>query len=495
MAFSKGSVGTPKRRGMGDAAATLRRPSASAPVGTQTGSLVAALGGGAAQESGSGSLRSLPISEIAPHPDNPRTSMSDLEELAASIRSAGLRQPIVVVPRDAFLIANPSAPLPDQARWVVLAGHRRLAAAQQGGIEELHAWVRPDLASRRDAGETFIIENIHRQALTPLEEGVAFSMLADLGNSQRDIAQRSGVSQAHVSKRMSLLRLPEQVQDALAGAVLTVGEALALTQVAPEDQLAVFEISRQRSVPVVSAARELERQRLIEEAKEKARARAIKESIPFVEEAESGRGGVHLLYGDAQQIKAARAAGTLCATTDGQGNFAYATSGARTSLFAKVESESDQERKLAMKARTVAAGQLVSSGKPTVREVTDALVAAALSNSLNYNEALRLVHGWLNDSVGITEPDRHVWMARVARSEASVRGWVAWALTVASAELRARSRSVWDAEVAGYIALLRSRAGYEPTGWEDRVLASIPADFGDDSDGITASSATGRAGS
>ena len=277
---------TTRSRGMGSAAAqALRRPSPAHAEGAQAHSLVAAL----SVDLNGSALQTIRVSEIAEHPDNPRTSLGALEDLADSIKVLGLRQPIVVVPVIAFNAANPGVPLESGAQWVVLAGHRRRAAALLAGVEQIPAWVRPDLAGRADASETFIAENVHRIGLAPLEEASVYALLTDLGRSQRDIAQRSGVSQAHVSKRMSLLRLPQPIQDAVASDSLAIGDALAIAAAREEIQLPAFELARARRCPVPTAIHEVERRLAVAAAVDQARDRAMAEGLRFVEPVERHR--------------------------------------------------------------------------------------------------------------------------------------------------------------------------------------------------------------
>src|SRR5664279_3978257 len=254
-----GVSGMATRRGMGAAGTTLRRPVAATEGIGGDHSLVAALAG-SANELGQ-AFQLVKVADVAEHPQNPRDSLGDLTELSASIRELGLRQPITVIPVATFRAAHPDLDVPHEARWVPLDGHRRRAAAQLAAVVEIPAWIRADLADAADAPETFLAANMHRLTLSPLEEARAMALLADLGRSQRQIAERTGFAQSHVSKRLSLLRLPQQVQDALARDELTVGDALVITGVPVEDQLAVYELSRGSRLPVTSAVNALERER------------------------------------------------------------------------------------------------------------------------------------------------------------------------------------------------------------------------------------------
>jgi ParB family transcriptional regulator, chromosome partitioning protein len=464
------------RRGMGSAGATLRRPAVEAAAGDP--GLVSALAG-SPNEAGQ-ALRMVQVAEVAEHPDNPRDELGDLTELAASIKTLGLRQPVLVVPVSTFRAAN-AVDLPPGARWVVLAGHRRRAACELAGVAEMPAWVRADLNAEADAAETFLAENVHRRGLSPLEEARAMALLVDLGFSQRQIAERGGFAQSHVSKRLSLLRLPQQIQDALASAEITVADALAITVMPAPDQLSAYELSRANGVPVAAAVSVIEREHNEAASRERARQRAEREKLTFIERpsvAFKGNPRAHRLDTKAE-VEAARRAGTLVAGTDNVGAFAYFSSTPRSNSGT---SEEERERRGANADRAAAAAQLVA-GKPTGREATEELADAVLQDRVPYTESLRLAHKWLGDSVGITGADMHRWRDSITRLDAASRVRVAWAITVAGAEARLRSRrGRWDVEDRAHVQRLVDGVGYVPSEWEKRQLARI--DEVSDSDGI-----------
>ena len=91
-----------------------------------------------------------PVEQLAGHPDNPRRSVRDLGELAASIRAHGVLEPLIVVPAEAFKAAAGTEPVallaPAGVRWVIVAGHRRHAAAVKAGAAVVPVLPRPDLA-------------------------------------------------------------------------------------------------------------------------------------------------------------------------------------------------------------------------------------------------------------------------------------------------------------------------------------------------------------
>ncbi len=470
---------TTRTRGMGSAATqALRRPPPTPEDEAPGHSLVVAL---AVDPNGS-ALRTIRVSEIAEHPDNPRTNLGALEELADSIKVLGLRQPIVVVPVIAFNAANPGVALEPGAQWVVLAGHRRKAAAQLAGVEQIPAWVRPDLAGRADASETFIAENVHRVGLAPLEEASVYALLADLGRSQRDIARRSGVSQAHVSKRMSLLRLPQPIQDAVARGSLAVGDALAIASAREEIQLPAFDLARARRCPVPTAIQEVERGLAVAAAVDQARDRAMAEGLQFVEPADRTAGPVTWSRLDNEsEVAAVRASGGLSGGCEPSGRFVY--------LKAVEASENDgpadyrEQARQATKSRRAAARQLVSN-RPSARVVSEALTDVVLFDRFDHVGALKLTQHWIGDSVGITSRDPQRWRDSLKSEDGATRGWVAWALTIAAAEIRADHSSSWGYQERDYLRLLHDKVGYTPTQWEEQRLATGDASPSD-SDGIT----------
>jgi ParB family chromosome partitioning protein len=151
----------------------------------------------------------LPLSAIAPAPDNPRRDLGDVDQLAQSMSELGVLQPLIVTPRD--------------GGYMAVVGHRRLAAAKKAGLETVPAIVRNyDEPQRRKA---MLIENCQREDLTALEEARAYRGLVELGLSQRAIASDVGVNQSHISKRIALLELPGNVQKALDAGGITIDDA------------------------------------------------------------------------------------------------------------------------------------------------------------------------------------------------------------------------------------------------------------------------------
>jgi len=190
--------------------------------------LEALLSDGAAEEDsskGSG-IQELPLDTIRPGTYQPRRHMDQaaLEELANSIRSQGVVQPILVRPREA------------SGDYELIAGERRWRAAQLAGLETLPAIVRQ--LSGDEALELALIENIQREELSPIEEAQAFERLTrEFGLTQEALADAVGRRRTTISNTLRLLRLPDEVQEALDTGQLRMGHARALLALEGESQL------------------------------------------------------------------------------------------------------------------------------------------------------------------------------------------------------------------------------------------------------------------
>lgn len=141
----------------------------------------------------------LRLDQLEPHPENVREHLVDLDDLAASIRTHGLLQPIVV---------EPCGP----GRYRLIAGHRRTAAARLAGMVTVPSVIRDDLLPE-DVVASMLVENMQRAALTPLEEARALGRLREMGCDQADLARRVGKSVPWVSSRLMLLELPADQQE------------------------------------------------------------------------------------------------------------------------------------------------------------------------------------------------------------------------------------------------------------------------------------------
>lgn len=175
---------------------------------------------------GQSGVLELSLTSILSNPRQPRSRFDDegLDELAASVGQVGILQPVLV---------RPSA---DGHRYELVAGERRLRAAERAGLTEIPAIV------RRTGDEQLLtealVENIHRTDLDPLEEALAYQqLLEDFGVTHDELARRLGRSRSAISNSLRLLNLPAAIQQRVADRQLSAGHARALLALAdPSEQ-------------------------------------------------------------------------------------------------------------------------------------------------------------------------------------------------------------------------------------------------------------------
>jgi ParB family chromosome partitioning protein len=146
----------------------------------------------------------VPLADVEPDPGQPRSSMGDLAELAASIREKGILEPILVRPR-------PSAAT-DGPPYRIISGERRYRAAQEAGLYEVPVIVME--VGEREAIEIALVENLQRKDLTPFEEADGYRALAEVhGYTHDEIAGAVGKSRSVVTESLSLLAMPPRVRN------------------------------------------------------------------------------------------------------------------------------------------------------------------------------------------------------------------------------------------------------------------------------------------
>jgi ParB family transcriptional regulator, chromosome partitioning protein len=172
-------------------------------------------GSGQPADSSAPTFHEISLDRIDPNPRQPREAFDEelLQELTNSIEAVGVLQPIVVRPTG--------------GRFQIVMGERRVRAAKAAGLERIPAVVRTteDDFLLRDA----LLENIHREDLTPIEEAAAYEqLLADFAITQEELAGRLGRSRSVIANTMRLLRLPASVQRRIAAGTLSAGHGVAI---------------------------------------------------------------------------------------------------------------------------------------------------------------------------------------------------------------------------------------------------------------------------
>jgi ParB family chromosome partitioning protein len=226
--------------------------------------LDALLGGDAhdTPASPAGSPSTLPVTRIQAGKYQPRTRMDDgsLSELAASIKSQGIMQPVLVRPVEGA----------GSVGYEIIAGERRFRAAQLAGLEEIPVLVRE--VDDQNAAAMALIENIQREDLNPLEEAQGIArLISEFDFTHEQAANAVGRSRSAVSNLLRLVNLAQPVQTMLMAGDIDMGHARALLAVDAASQIALANqvIAKRLSVRETEklVARTLEEQNAPAEAK------------------------------------------------------------------------------------------------------------------------------------------------------------------------------------------------------------------------------------
>ena len=188
-------------------------------LGKGLGALLGDFDEGSQEENG---LKKLPLHKIEPNPDQPRRDFDpeELEELAESIRTHGVIQPLTV------------REMPN-CYYQIIAGERRWRASRLAGLEEIPAVIIE--ADDKKAMELALIENLQRSDLNPVEEANGYdSLIREYGLTQEEAAARVGKSRPAVANALRLLSLCEGVLDKVRSGELTAGHARAILQLKSE---------------------------------------------------------------------------------------------------------------------------------------------------------------------------------------------------------------------------------------------------------------------
>ena len=244
------------------------------------------------------SFKFINISEIQANLNQPRKNFKkeDLEELASSIKSQGILQPIAV----RLLPSN---------NYEIIAGERRWRAAQLAGIHEIPAFIKEipeDLVK-----EAALIENIQRENLNPVEEARAYESILKKHKSNYDeLSKIVGKSKSHISNMIRLLELEEEILNFVISGKLSMGHARALIGVPNAKEMANEIINKNLSVRqteknTANYKKNKRRQKnkdpnILDLEKELSEKIGLKTSIQFSEQGSSG--SLTLYYSDLDQL-------------------------------------------------------------------------------------------------------------------------------------------------------------------------------------------------
>lgn len=150
-------------------------------------------------------LSQIPLSRLHPHPHNPRGTVNpdSLAEMAASITEKGILEPLLVVPsqsdQQGFL------------HYLIIAGHRRAAAARLAGLEAVPCIQK--ILSQTEQEEVMLVENLQREDLSLLQEARAYQRLIEQGLTSMDLARRTGAAPQSIHERLLILQMAPGVQE------------------------------------------------------------------------------------------------------------------------------------------------------------------------------------------------------------------------------------------------------------------------------------------
>ncbi len=191
------------------------------------------------QTSGSSAINDIPIAQISPNPDQPRTTFDEtaLEELASSIRELGIIQPLTLrgTGSDSYQI---------------ISGERRYRAAKLAGLDSVPAYIRT--ANDSELTEMALIENIQREDLNAIEIALTFRKLLDQYHlTQERLSERIGKKRATIANFLRLLKLPAEVQLGLRDKTVDMGHARALLSIdKPTLQLKLYNETLKKGLSV-----------------------------------------------------------------------------------------------------------------------------------------------------------------------------------------------------------------------------------------------------
>ncbi len=245
-------------------------------------------------ERGEGGIRKLPSAALKPNRWQPRSSFDDheLEALAASIRTQGLVQPLVVT-------------IDSDGTYSIVAGERRWRAARRAGLEEVPVVIRGDLDDRSRL-ELALVENLQRSDLNALEEAEAYATLQEkFGLSQEEIAVRVGKGRTTITNSLRLLKLPQEIRELLRAGQLTAGQArpllalgdrerqIALAEQAVREELSARQLEHLSAPPRQRAQRPSRKVEVHTAAAEEKLTRRLQTRVEIRRQGQGGRLQIH----------------------------------------------------------------------------------------------------------------------------------------------------------------------------------------------------------
>jgi ParB/RepB/Spo0J family partition protein len=384
----------------------------------------------------------VPATAVAPNRRNVRQDLGDLGDLSASIAEVGVLQPLVVRP-----VTDAEAPeYPAGTRYVVVMGHRRLAASLAAGRAKVPVLVRSDaVAAPERERQAMLIENLLRQDLSPVEEARAFQQVLDEGSSQHQLARQIGVSQAHISRRLGLLRLDEALLELVAAGRLGVDLAVTTLGGLPaelQQQLAAELVDLDGKAGELIPASQVRSatDRLLREAEAEARTVAQRQVIAdrggrAAEQGELDDDGWRRRLHTEEAIAEAAAAGDLLGVPSKWNDEpTYFTAAELPPAEREPRADPEAAARREWTARRKAVAAWVAGRVDQVPRKTELaeVLARHIVDSMHHDVGTQ-VHGWLQESSHyVPGQEYHAWQAGLAELPSRDLLRVAWLATVAA---------------------------------------------------------------
>ncbi|MDQ1444328.1 MAG: ParB family transcriptional regulator, chromosome partitioning protein [Acidimicrobiaceae bacterium] len=438
-----------------------------------------------------GELLELDPETISPNPMNMRLELRDMDAMIADVGERGVHTPGIVMHTKVFMECYPQwasrVKHPDRT-FILGPGHRRHAAALATG-RVMPAVLRDDLARHRRVEEELVSENNSRAGLSPIEQALAIDLLRQRVHEDEDralsfdeVVERAGYAAGTVSKYLALLKLPQDVQQAIhiGGLSMRAGYSLSLLKDAdgkkesPEAhalQLRGWQLMRDEKLSVEAAKNRvtLEGQQqfhagkspaapmAVPEPREESSAQAREDQAPSGETPKSvtppSEGG---------ETAAAPAAVAVIETADGAAPPAPAV-------------DPEVLRKAAADQRDLACRLLLTEERFAKGAESNARLVTVVLNPNEWKQAAAKAHGWLVElKKGPSSKKRPTdYFAAVAASEDSgLMHRAAFAIGLAADEVRAAQPDrAWDARDVAHVQFLAtSRASYQLSEWEQQQV-------------------------
>ncbi|ASY37077.1 MULTISPECIES: ParB/RepB/Spo0J family partition protein [unclassified Streptomyces] len=447
-----------------------------------------------------GELLELDPETISPNPMNMRLELRDMDAMIADVGERGVHTPGIVMHTKVFMECYPQwaskVKHPDRT-FILGPGHRRHAAALATG-RVMPAVLRDDLARNRRVEEELVSENNSRAGLSPIEQAMAIDLLRQRVHEDEDralsfdeVVERAGYTAGTVSKYLALLKLPEEVQQAIHIGDLSMRAGYSLSLLKDADgkkespeahalQLRSWQLMRDEKLSVEAAKNRLvlERQPQFHAGKSPSPPVAVPEPR---DENSPQAGGAQVPSGETQKPEAP--SGGSDAAPQGESAAAPAavaviettTDGAAPAASPTPAVDPEALRKAAADQRDLACRLLLAEDRYAKGAESSARLVTVVLNPNEWKQAAAKAHGWLVElKKGPSSKKRPTdYFAAVAVSEDSgLMHRAAFAIGLAADEVRAAQPGrEWDARDVAHVQFLAtSRASYQLSEWEQQQV-------------------------